>query len=97
MTMSGPRGPRSEEHDSSGATLGTVGTIPPSLAQQLENQSIQRRCRAVEPLATIDILDLDDPATAPPDSVDRMDPVTPVTNEPGLDDLRRACGLLNIR
>ena len=71
-----------------GATLGTVPTIPPGLAQQPENQSIQRRGRAVDSLAAIDILDLDDPATAPPDSVDRMDPVTPVTNEPGFDDLR---------
>jgi hypothetical protein len=59
------------------------------LAQQAENQSIQRRCLAVESLAEIDILDLDDPATAPPDSVDRMDSVTPVANEPGFDDLRQ--------
>jgi hypothetical protein len=33
------------------------------LAQQLENQSIQRRRRAVESLSAIDVLDLDDPAT----------------------------------
>ena len=56
--------------------------------KQAENQSIQRRCRAVESLAAIDILDLDDPTTAPPDSVDRLDPVTPVANELGFYDLR---------
>jgi hypothetical protein len=41
----------------------------------------------VESLAAIDVLDLDDPATAPPYSIDRMDAVTPITNEPTFDDL----------
>jgi hypothetical protein len=73
---------------SSGATLGTVPMIPPGLAEQPKNQSIQLRRRAVESLAAIDVLDLDDPATMPPDSVDRLDPITPVANEPAFDELR---------
>jgi hypothetical protein len=42
----------------------------------------------VESLATIDVLDLDDPGTMPTYSVDRLDPVTAVANEPAFDDLR---------
>jgi hypothetical protein len=42
----------------------------------------------VESLAEIDVLDLDDPGTVPPDSTDRKDPVTSVTNEPTFDDPR---------
>jgi hypothetical protein len=58
------------------------------LAQQTEDQPIQLRRRAVEARAAIDVLDLDDPGTVPPDSVDRVDAVTPVTNEPAFDELR---------
>jgi hypothetical protein len=58
------------------------------LTEQPSNQSIQLRRRAVESLAAIDVLDLDDPATVPPYGVDRMDAVAPVTNEPAFDDLR---------
>jgi hypothetical protein len=62
--------------------------IPIRLAQQPQSQSIKRRRRAVESLAEIDVLDLDDPGTMPTDSVDRLDPVTPVANEPAFNDLR---------
>jgi hypothetical protein len=42
----------------SGATLGSVLAIAIRLAQQPSNQSIQGRCRAVDSLAAIDVLDL---------------------------------------
>jgi hypothetical protein len=72
----------------SGAPLGTVATILMALGQQPEDQPIQLRRRAVEARAAIDVLDLDDPGTVPPDSIDRLDQVTPVTNEPTFDELR---------
>jgi len=65
---------------------------------QNQNQSIQLRRRPVESLAAIDVLDLDDPATVAADSVDRLDSVTPVANEPAFDKLGHGlpvflCGL----
>src|SRR5689334_7964780 len=74
--------------DSSGHALAIGPTISIVLAQQVHKPSMQRRRRAVEALATIDVLDLDDPATVPPDGVDEMDPVTPVANESAFDELR---------
>jgi len=76
--------------DSSGAPLGTFPTIPIGLAQQPENQPVQFRRRAVESRAAIDVLDLDDPAAVTPDSIDRMDPVTPVADEATFDELSHA-------
>src|SRR5438045_1963185 len=73
---------------SSGAALRTVPAISKGLDLQLQSQSIQLRRRPVESLAAIDVLDLDDPATVPADSVDRLDPVAPVAYEPAFDDLR---------
>jgi hypothetical protein len=58
------------------------------LAQQVQDQPIQLRRRAVESRAAIDVLDLDDAATVTPDTIDRLNPVTPVANEPAFDDPR---------
>lgn len=95
------RGGRAQDHripetrghifvDSAGAMLGAVPPIPAGLGQEPQGQSTQLRRRVVKADAAIDVLDLDDAAAAAPDGIDRLDPVTPVTDEAAFDDLRHA-------
>src|SRR4029453_10360 len=73
---------------SSGATAQDLPQADQRWRAELQRHLLELRRRTVESQPVTDILDLDDPATMPPQRLNPLDTVTAVTDEPTLHRLR---------